>query len=80
MDFFDGTWIDEPGTKISVSGSNNNLVVKYGNGRGPFHGSSLKLSQNVINVDFTDDQPLTGVSSVKGDLIYWANGTVWKRA
>jgi len=80
MDFFNGTWIDEAGVKISITGANNHVEVKYSNGRGPFHGLTLELAQHVINVDFTDDKPFTGVSSVNGKLIYWANGTTWKRA
>ncbi|MBC8754643.1 hypothetical protein H2O64_08150 [Kordia sp. YSTF-M3] len=79
MDFFNGVWIDEAKVEIKVSGSNNHLEVKYSNGRGPFHGLSIQLAQAVINVDFTDDKPFTGVASVSGDLIYWANGTTWRR-
>ena len=84
---FDGTWIDQNNTTITVTSQNEILSVDYGNGRGPFTGVAATLGGPVLYVNFADVVPLAGVLTVDsrkvptgGNTIYWANSTVWNRA
>ncbi len=85
MDSFNGTWIDLADTEITVVEKDGKVEVKYSNGRGPFNGYTLyetpngRLAAPVIDVNFTDDKPGTGVLAQGGGAIYWDNGTQWRR-
>lgn len=85
MDSFNGLWTDLNGTKITVEESDNKISITYDNGRGPFHGYEVDETPNgplaapVIDVNFTDDRPGTGVLARGGAAIYWDNGTQWMR-
>jgi hypothetical protein len=78
MNSFAGRWTDLGNVKITITEKNNLVSVKYANGRGPFRGFEVDLYAPVLSVDFTDDQPFTGV--LAGTTIQWSNGTVWKKA
>ena len=79
MNTFAGTWKDQSGVTITIDENQKNLVVKMGNGRGPFAGFEVDLYAPVISVNFTDDKPFTGVLSQDGKKILWNNDTVWSR-
>jgi len=76
---FKGEWDDEDGNDINIAGSAGNLTVIYGTGRGPFQGFTLDLAASIINVNFSDDAPFSGVLVAPGSCIQWSNGTKWVR-
>ncbi len=88
MNVFVGEWVSTAHVgvaKVVESGNDSNYVsVEYFDGdspyRGPFNGFDMKLADPIIDVDFTDDSPFSGVYAEKEDKIYWGNGTVWERA
>ena len=79
MNAFSGKWKDESGRIISVAVKENIATLQYNSGRGPFTGFELDLASSVINVDFYDLVPLTGMLTNDGDSIYWSDRTVWNR-
>lgn len=79
MSTFKGKWVDLNNDIISVSETANNIELMYSNGRGPFQGFEVDLTSSVINVNFTDGKPHTGVLSEDKKKIFWSNETVWKR-
>lgn len=79
MSTFEGTWVDLNNDVISVSETANNIELMYSNGRGPFQGFEVDVTSAVINVNFTDDAPFTGVLSEDKNKIFWSNETVWTR-
>lgn len=83
---FDGRWVDENGTEITITSHDDFVSVQYAGGRGPFTGVAVTIGFSVIYVDFTDDRPYTGVLTVNskrspeyGEKILWNNETVWRR-
>lgn len=79
MSTFEGKWKDLKKDIITVSETANNIELKYENGRGPFNGFEVDLTSAVINVNFTDEAPQTGVLSEDENKIFWSNETVWSR-
>ncbi|MCE2030359.1 hypothetical protein [Sessilibacter corallicola] len=77
MNKFTGAWTDGHGTNIDITGEWNVLEVRISNGRGPFQGYSVDLSNPTISVNFSDDGAYTGV--LGGNTIYWSNGTTWSK-
>ena len=83
MNKFIGNWKDQAQVKITISSSHHTLSVQYHNTsgpvRGPFIGYVVNLFHPVIDVDFTDKLPETGVLSDDGQTIFWSNATTWSR-
>ncbi|WP_298319611.1 hypothetical protein [uncultured Aquimarina sp.] len=80
MKTFEGTWVDFADQTILVTEHKRKLEVRYDNGPGPFYGHIVTLYSFVINVDFEDLSPSTGVLSDDENVIFWSNETKWMRA
>jgi len=80
MKTFEGTWVDFADQTILVTENRRSLEVRYDNGPGPFYGQIVNLYSFVINVDFEDLSPSTGVLSDDENVIFWSNSTKWTRA
>lgn len=77
MSNFIGKWKDQANVEIDVTGQGRTITIKYQNGRGPFTGHVIDLYHPVIDVNFSDKVPETGVMSNDGKKIYWCNGSEW---
>ncbi|AXT50299.1 hypothetical protein D1818_05440 [Aquimarina sp. BL5] len=80
MKTFEGTWVDFADQTILVTEHKRKLEVRYDNGQGPFYGQIVNFYSFVINVDFEDLSPSTGVLSDDENVIFWSNATKWMRA
>ncbi|KZS42700.1 hypothetical protein AWE51_04415 [Aquimarina aggregata] len=79
MKTFEGKWVDFADQIILVTENRRSLEVRYHNGPGPFYGQTLNLYSFVINVDFEELSPSTGVLSDDENIIFWSNETKWTR-
>ena len=80
MKKFEGTWIDRANDTITIKTDGNLVEGAFSNGRkGPFKGFYIDLASPVINKNFHDYIPSTGVMSDDGNEIYWSNNSKWTR-
>ncbi|GAB5522475.1 MAG: hypothetical protein Roseis2KO_03470 [Roseivirga sp.] len=81
MSNFAGTWKDLADAIIDIKAKGRQLTIQYppGRGAGPFQGHEIDLYHPVIDVNFYDKIPETGVLSNDRTTIYWGNGSKWVR-